>query len=626
MLRRLTLRPDRPAADARGASTPSSTISAPDAYERLVDRLLASPQYGERWAQHWLDLARYAETDGFEFDQARPDAWRYRDWVVDALNDDMPYDRVRALAARRRRGRARRPVGVHRHRVQPLLSRHGRPERQGLRRQNALNDITETTGLVFLGLTIGCAGCHDHKFDPIRQADFYRLQAFFTPAVPRRLPIASPAERAPMRRLDAGKRVATSRRTDRLERPSGGADAGPSGLNDETAAAFRGRVERTPARCTGLRGLPRIADRPKVWRWPSTRRRRLPTPAASSRSKRRPPAAAGTGIDEAARAPRPTPAGAIRRKGPRSPRPSRPSPARRLRPRRSRRRRTRPAGAQALADWLARPDHPLTARVIVNRLWQHHFGQGIVATPSDFGTMGAEPTHPELLDWLATEFVARGWSLKAMHRLMVTSATYRQSSRPSRRGGRADPENALAWPVPPARLDGEAIRDALLAVSGQLNPTLGGPCVFPELPAELTKLSSKGAVWPVSDRAEDRDAAEPLRLRPAEPALPVLRGVRPPRHQRELPAPAVTTIAPQALTLLNSRSPHDAAAALAAASPRGRARPRRPGPSSPIRLASAATPTPTSCAWPREFLASGPVASVILCLALINANEFVYID
>ena len=160
---------------------------------------------------------------------------------------------------------------------------------------------------------------------------------------------------------------------------------------------------------------------------------------------------------------------------------------------------------RALADWLVEPGHPLTSRVIVNRIWGHHFGRGLVATPSDFGVMGAEPTHPELLNWLASEFVARGWSIKTLHRLILTSATYRQSSFSEGPGLAVDPENAWVWRQNRRRLDGEAIRDSLLAVSGRLNQAMGGPSVFPELPAELKRLSSKGAVWPVSPRRQDRE-------------------------------------------------------------------------------------------------------------------------
>ena len=214
----------------------------------------------------------------------------------------------------------------------------------------------------------------------------------------------------------------------------------------------------------------------------------------------------------------------------------------------------------ALADWLVRPDHPLTARVIVNRLWQHHFGRGLVATASDFGTMGDEPSHPELLDWLATELIARGWSLKAMHRLIVTSATYRQSSVADREVVAADPDNLLFSRQNRQRLDGEAIRDALLSVSGSLNPAMKGPSVFPELPAELSKLSSKGAVWPVSPRLADRRRRSLYVFVRRNLRYPFFEVFDRPDTNASCPRRPVTTIAPQALSLLNSTLAREAAA------------------------------------------------------------------
>ena len=278
----------------------------------------------------------------------------------------------------------------------------------------------------------------------------------------------------------------------------------------------------------------------------------------------------------------------------------------------------------ALADWLVRPDHPLTARVMVNRLWQHHFGRGLVATPSDFGTMGDEPSHPELLDWLATELVARGWSMKAMHRLIVTSATYRQSSRVQiGQGSTIDPENTLLWRQNRRRLDGEAIRDALLAVSGRLNRAMGGPSVFPELPPELTKLSSKGAVWPVSPKVEDRKRRSLYVFVRRNLRYPFFEVFDRPDTNASCPRRPVTTIAPQALSLLNSRLAHDSAQALRHRLSRERARPRRTDRADlPTRVrprADAAERQSSASSWPRRLaLSSLPGA--------LNTNAFIYID
>ena len=446
---------------------------------------------------------RYAETDGFEFDQARPDAWRYRDWVVDALNGDMPYDRFVRLQLAGDEVAPDDPaafIATGFNRCYPDMVDLND---QGLRRQNALDDITETTGLVFLGLTIGCARCHDHKFDPIRQADYYRLQAFFTPvAVPRRLSArARPrgGRRTSRRWPPGGPRSPRSRRRSSASRSRSRdriAPGLPMGALDDAVAAYNTpEAERTPAevatglrRCSAATGGSRPADWPRPAR-PGrvVTRGRTCSPSSTASTKAAPrPLPTARGIDEAG--PDAPPTYFLRRgelhraRAGRRARRSRPCSATADRPaRRSRRRPIRPAGARALADWLTRPDHPLTARVMVNRLWQHHFGRGLVATSSDFGTMGDEPSHPELLDWLATELVARGWSLKAMHRLIVTSATYRQSSRPRSPAGReADPENRWLCRQNRRRLDGEAIRDALLAGSGRLEP---GPGRAGRLPA-----------------------------------------------------------------------------------------------------------------------------------------------
>ena len=617
--------------------------AGPDAYEKVVDRLLASPHHGERWAQHWLDLARYADSDGFEFDQARPDAWRYRDWVVEALNRDMPYD---AFIRRQLAGDETEPddpaafVATGFNRCYPDMVDLND---QGLRRQNALNDVTETTGLAFLGLTIGCARCHDHKFDPIRLADFYKLQAFFTPAAFRDdYPIASPAVRAAHEGRRRAWRAAIAEvqaASIRLEAPARAtlAPGRPPGLPDDAVAAFEAAEEsRTPEQvrlvfeATARDGRIKpdalaAALGPEATQAAESLRDRLARLEATAP----PPLPQARGIAERGGEPQPTyilRRGEFTARGPEvapafpavlcrsdaeaiaAPRPTDRSSGRRT----------------ALAEWLARPDHPLTARVMANRLWQHHFGRGIVATPSDFGTMGEEPSHPELLDWLAAEFVARGWSMKAIHRLIVTSSTYRQSSQIHPAALAADPEDTLLWRFARRRLDGEALRDALLAVSGTLEPGMGGPGVFPELPAELTKLSSKGAAWPVSPDPADRRRRSLYIFVRRNLRYPFFEAFDRPDTNASCPRRAVTTIAPQALTLLNSQLSRDSAAAFAD-------RLRREAGSDPddrvrhaYRLAFAREPDAEERRLALDFLAGGPLER--FCLALLNANEFLYVD
>ena len=616
----------------------------PHAYEAQVDRLLASPHHGERWAQHWLDLARYADSDGFEFDQARPDAWRYRDWVVRALNDDMGYDTFVRLQLAGDEVRPDDPsafIATGFNRCYPDMVDLND---QGLRRQNALNDITETTGLVFLGLTIGCARCHDHKFDPIRQSDFYRLEAFFTPSRFRDdYPIATMAEREANERERTsweGEVAAIQAAVIRLESPVRNAlrPGIPPGLNDVATAAFQTpEAERTRDEIRVVfeaSAKDRRVD-PKVWRWAldgttATLRGALLARLDRLRKAAPPALPRARGLDEASSTAPPTfllHRGDYQAKGPEvtpafptvlGPGVAASSPTVTPSPRSSGRRR-------ALAEWLVRPDNPLTARVMVNRLWQGHFGRGIVATSSDFGTMGEEPSHPELLDWLATEFVRGGWSLKALHRLIVTSASYRQTSRSDRTSVRADPENALLGHFPRRRLDGEAIRDALLAVSGRLNPALEGPCVFPELPDELTRVPGKRDVWPVSPSIDDRDRRSLYVFIRRNLRYPFFEAFDRPDTNASCPVRARTTIAPQALTLMNGGLARESARLLARRVERDAGTDRDARIRRAYRLALARGPDPTELRLAAEFLGEGRELAH-LCLALLNINEFVYIE
>ncbi len=598
-----------------------------------------------RQAQHWLDLARYADTDGFEFDQARPNAWRYRDWVVDALNRDMPYDRFVRLQLAGDEIAPEDPsafIATGFNRCYPDMVDLND---QRLRRQNALNDITETTGLVFLGLTIGCARCHDHKFDPIRQADFYRLQAFFAGSRFRDdYPLATPARRKAYEKAMAAWRAEVARIQSailRIEKPVRDriAPGLPMGALDDAVAAYNTpESERTPAEVATVYGLLSRDGRIRPADWP-----RLLDPESSSRRKdllaeldratKAAPRSLPTsrGIDEAGHDAPPTyflRRGELAARGPAVP-PAFPAvlataglsgPAIAPSAGSSGRRR-------ALAEWLTRPDHPMTARVMVNRLWQGHFGRGLVGTSSDFGRMGDEPSHLELLDWLATELVARGWSLKAMHRLIVTSAAYRQSSRPrSPADHEADPENRWLSGQNRRRLDGESIRDALLAASDRLNPALGGPGVFPPLPPELTKLSSKGAIWPVSPRVEDRSRRSLYVFVRRNLRYPFFEAFDRPDTNASCPKRPVTTIAPQALSLLNSPLSSEAAHALAARAEREAGRDIDAKVERAYLLTLGRRPDAEEKTLARGFLSARGSSLADLCLALINLNEFVYVD
>ncbi|NBR84872.1 MAG: DUF1553 domain-containing protein [Proteobacteria bacterium] len=468
---------------------------AADAYERLVEKLLASPRYGEKWARHWLDLVRFAESDGYKADDFRAHAWRYRDYVVRSFNADKPYDlfvkeqlagdelfpaNPEALAA----------TSYFRNGIYEYNNRDVRGQWQRI-----LEDITDTTADAFMGVGLQCARCHDHKFDPILQKDYYRLQAFLAPLLPREdIPLATPEEKAEYQAKLAKWEAATADLRAELEKL----------LEPVKRSALKGAVEkfiediredlntpiaqRTPyqhqiaelayrqvtyefdkldAKLKGDAKERVVAIRKKLTEFDALKPKPLtPLFGATDVGPVAPPTYLPKGKTK-----EPIEPGYLTVL---DPGPAKITPLPHSTGRRS-----------ELSRWLTSPENPLTARVMVNRLWQWHFGRGLAANASDFGKLGEQPTHPELLDWLAATFVEKGWSLKAMHRLMVTSATYRQSSANSELGARSpefaraqqtDPENRLLWRFPTRRLEAEQIRDAVLAVTGELKlEPAGGP-------------------------------------------------------------------------------------------------------------------------------------------------------
>ena len=465
--------------------------ASPDAYEKLVDRLLASPRYGERYARHWLDLVRYAESDGFKQDAYRPTAWMYRDWVVASLNADKPYD---AFVREQLAGDELAP-GSPDARVATGFLRHAIYEYNQKNAENQwseyLNDLTDVTADAFMGLSMGCARCHDHKFDPVLQSDYFRLRAFFAAVLPRNdLPRATPAEiekHAAARAAWDGKTRELREGIAEVERP--GRERVAKGVVRQFPPAVQAMMAKAPAERTPYeRQIAYLVDRQVADKVREQGdgiagdkkdklvelRKQL---AAHDATRPREPEAALCVTDVGPVAP-PTripgeaagrefePGYPVVTEGPRLPAPA-------IKPiAGSTGRRT------ALARWLTDPANPLTTRVIANRIWQWHFGHGLVRTPSDFGTLGERPTHPELLDWLTTRFVKGGWGMKAMHRLIMTSATYRQSAvgGVSEVAKAKDPENRLLWRRTARRLDAEQVRDAMLAAAGELElDDAGGP-------------------------------------------------------------------------------------------------------------------------------------------------------
>ncbi|MXY66990.1 MAG: DUF1553 domain-containing protein [Acidobacteriia bacterium] len=539
---------------------------SPDAFAKVVDRLLASPRYGERWARHWLDLARYAESEGFKSDETRPNAWRYRDYVIESLNSDKPYDRfVQEQIA----GDELWPNDP-KARIATGFNRHYADESNAAilmqRRQEVLLDITDTVGSVFLGLTYSCAKCHDHKFDPILQSDYYRLQAFFTNvATDDEIHLLTEQQRSERKLQQAKWEEAThdirAQMDGLLEAKR--ADAFETQVNrrsPETQQAFRKNA--------GNRSMyERLLFQQHMWQMRYHNDARLANSLPDEDKERyRELEAALAEFDHVKPAPLPVGMG-IRELGPESPAThvlsfaNYAAPLEEVEPGyltllapgpaayapaldgRSSGRRT------ALAGWLTGADNPLTARVMANRLWHYHFGQGIVRTPSDFGLMGEPPTHPELLDWLAVEFRRSGWSIKQMHRLIMNSQTYQQSSEFRQAASEEDPLNRLLWRFPPQRLEGEVIRDSMLAVAGRLNHQVGGPSVFPKLPVGASQPRGGWDV-PESRHAQDRRSVYVFVRRNSR--YPMLESFDMPDTHESCARRSLTTTAPQALALLNS--------------------------------------------------------------------------
>jgi hypothetical protein len=493
LIRRVTL-------DLTGLPPTAEEISAfvadtrTDAYERVVDRLLASVHYGERWARFWLDQARYADSNGYSIDAPRS-IWKYRDWVIAALNCDLPFDRFAAdqIAGDLRPGATLDDMvatGFHRN---TMINQEGGIDKEQFRVESIV-DRVNTTGTVFLGLSIGCAQCHDHKYDPISQRDYYALYAFFNNVDEPDVELGSPEL---MARRDAV-RVEIAAFHERLirEHPDVVASErdwektldGDFKVNQPTEIKLAFDLEpdkRPPSQMRAVMEL-FLARSPEF----KTEHAEI----AALRAKE--PRLETTMIVRERSTPRPTfiqVGGDFTREGDAvSPGvPALFSPVKSSN------------GATPnrldLARWLTDAANPLTARVTVNRLWQVYFGKGLVETENDFGTQGTPPTHPELLDWLATEFVARGWSLKAMHRQILTSMAYRQSSHARTDLERIDPNNRLVARQSRMRLDAEVIRDEALAVAGLLSGKVGGPSVYPLQPEGVMTLGQMKRPWVPSD-------------------------------------------------------------------------------------------------------------------------------
>jgi hypothetical protein len=616
---------------------------SPDAWPKLIDRLLASPHYGERWARHWLDLVRYADSDGFEFDRDRLEAWRYRDYVVNAFNSDKPYDQfIREQIAGDEYSSNSRESMIATGYLRLGPSGGGGGERG---RQESLDDIISTTSLAFVGLTAGCARCHDHKFDPIPQADYYRLQAVFAPSRPVKFPLVAEDEvakyNAEVDRINKLQRPLRQQKT-AIEAPYKKqlVDEAVAKLPEYLQVAWRTpAAERTEGQKLNVQQIQktltndslanRISDAQMIARMTDEEKR---THAALlieiDKLEKQKPAAypSALAIGEAGRAAQPTyllERGSLDARGPEvgpgvlsvlgdfkfaAP----------------------PEGASStwrrrgFAEWIASPENPLTARVMVNRLWQHHFGEGIVRTPGNFGKLGEPPTHPELLDWLAVEFVERGWSIKAMHRVMMLSDSYQRSSAAIAANLTIDAENRYLWRMSQERLEAEAMRDQILAVAGSLDRTLGGPCVFPYISPDLFQSSTQ-RTWPGKSDDDPSTWRRSLYVFSKRSIrYPMFEAYDQPNLVNSCERRNRSTIAPQALLLMNNNFVIVQARQFAKRLRKEAGSDSQKQIQRAFALALGRAPTDAERSRAEEYMRGGPPRLEQFCQALFNLNEFVY--
>jgi len=616
-----------------------------------IDHLLADQAYGERWGRHWLDLVRYADTRGGALDYTRPHMWRYRDYVVRAFNQDRPYDRfIREQIA----GDAYARYGTEGKLGLAFLHQWVPVERDTpqLNRRDFLNDVVGVTGSVFLGVTLSCARCHDHKFDPLPTRDYYRIEAFFAPL---QVSVVS---------LPFGQYEVPSQEPSRWSEQS---DQWSKKLDqrkkwqDETLASFKDRLRgrRRLAASGDLKDLVFdvndaelraamneeilfTAEELKTYRLIRRQTARFANPNLGDYFS----AQAYTAKDSQLRYSVAThilsggnyelredtvepgfPSAisgtfeAVDLKGVSGPR------------------------RKLLAEWIVSPENPLTARVMVNRIWQYHFGKGLVATSSDFGKNGSQTEHQDLLDWLATEFIESGWSIKHIHRIILTSQVYRQSmNHPERRTcEEIDPQNKLLWVRDAVRLEAEVLRDTVLAVSGRLNRELGGPPFFPEIDDELMR---RAPTWWEPSSLADRERRTIYMLQIRSLQMPFIKVFNGPNIDESCPVREVTTATPQVFALFNSRFFRVQSEALAERLVKDVGDDATLQIQLAFQLAFQRYPAEDELASCREFLEKSTTGAgqssepgdsepgekvphgtlADLCLVLLNSNEFIFLD
>ena len=559
---------------------------SPKAWERVVERLLASDHYGERWGQHWLDVVRYSDSDGYEYDATRPDAWRYRDYVIRAVNNDKPYDRFveEQLAGDEIASKEDETlIAAGFNRLGPLRKNAGN-QMVASSRNEQLTEMTNIVGAGLLGVTLGCSRCHDHKFDPFRQSDYYRMQAFFAATEADDLVKASAEEQKAWKAKAAPIQAEMGRLIKEIAKHKDG--AGVTDLQKQLEEKEDELPEPLPSLFTVHDNLATKAEIHILARGDYQNK--------GERVGMRVP---GIFVAEG------TPELPEDTNNPRT----------------------------KLAKWIVSSDNPLTARVMVNRIWEYHFGRGIVATPNDFGHMGERPVNPELLDYLANEFVSSGWSVKHVQRLILLSNTYQQDSQITSEAREKDPDDRYLERFPRQRLDAAQIRDGMLNASGRLNEKAGGPPVMVPLDPTLVNALYKPSQWRPAKNAADYDRRSVYLIAKRNLELPFMQVFDAPDMQVSCPRREVSTHAPQALEMLNGDFANAQAKAFADRLLKEAGRnPKRQielayrlttgrppkGPELQAALAFLKTKTPGESAQAREQFA----------LAMFNLNAFLYLD
>jgi hypothetical protein len=563
--------------------------TSPKAYEHLIDRLLESPRYGEQWGRHWLDVVRFAESDGYEYDTHRPDAYRFRDYVVQSFNQDKPYDQfVKEQLA----GDEMDPnnetylVASGFNRLGPLRKNAGN-QNVASSRNEVLTEMTNIVASAFIGMTVGCARCHDHKFDAFKQSDYYRLQGFFAQTQPNDLLRASKEEQdawhAKVDPMTQQMRQVTMKMRTASEAEKGALQAQLDSLDENMPPPLTAvyAVKDDPKQATPIHTLfhgDYLDPRESVGARPL-----------------------GVLLPEG------TPEDPITIEKPRL----------------------------KLAEWLVDPANPLPSRVMANRIWQYHFGRAIVPTANDFGRMGGKPSDPALLDYLANQYIAGGWQMKPLHRMIMLSSAYRQASHsPGENAAmEKDPENALLWKFSRRRLEAEEIRDSMLAVSGRLNAKIGGPSVMIPIDQDLVKMLKRPQYWVATKDKSEYDRRTMYLIYKRNLQLPFMGVFDAPDMQLSCPRREQSTHAPQALELLNGQLSNEQAAFLAK-----RVEESRPTNAARVdllwRLATGRLPSLKEKQLALSYLSDKPDAAPAvkelhlkeLALDVYNLNAFLYVN